>query len=304
VPRRHGDLSAWRALETEMNDNAPTTTPANAVALCRRKLIDSNPIDYYSAVFAPADRRAAAFALYAFWQEVRETVDECSEVDVALRKLAWWHDEVQAMYAGQPRHPVSIALVPALTEHKLSQTTFLDLVRTVVHHAHTPRYATFSQWHEYAIGSRGRLVQLVAALLGAETAAVAELGAFQELAMAIRDVGADVRRGRLNLAEEDLARFGVQPEDIDTGRENESLRRLMAAMTDRAITGMAQACRSWTPTESARLLPLRIGAHITRALLAEISADGYRTLSRRVELTPLRQLWIAWRTSRQKTNLL
>jgi phytoene synthase len=39
-------------------------------------------------------------------------------------------------------------------------------------------------------------------------------------------------------------------------------------------------------------------AAIYRALLDEIERDGYRVLDRRIALTPLRKLWIAWRTSR------
>jgi len=37
-------------------------------------------------------------------------------------------------------------------------------------------------------------------------------------------------------------------------------------------------------------------AAIYRTLLGEIRRDGYRVLAHRVALTPLRKLWIAWRT--------
>jgi len=33
---------------------------------------------------------------------------------------------------------------------------------------------------------------------------------------------------------------------------------------------------------------------IHQALLTEIEADGYRVMERRLALTPLRKLWIAW----------
>ncbi len=41
-------------------------------------------------------------------------------------------------------------------------------------------------------------------------------------------------------------------------------------------------------------------AAIYRRLLDEIEADGYRVLEHRIRLTPLRKLWIAWRTSRRE----
>jgi phytoene synthase len=37
-------------------------------------------------------------------------------------------------------------------------------------------------------------------------------------------------------------------------------------------------------------------AAIYRALLDEIGRDGFRVLSRRISLTPLRKFWIAWKT--------
>ena len=40
---------------------------------------------------------------------------------------------------------------------------------------------------------------------------------------------------------------------------------------------------------------LAMGA-IYRALLEEIRRDGYRVLQHRVALTPIRKLWIVWKT--------
>jgi len=37
-------------------------------------------------------------------------------------------------------------------------------------------------------------------------------------------------------------------------------------------------------------------AAIYRTLLEEIGGDGYQVLTRRTTLTPVRKLWIAWKT--------
>ena len=37
-------------------------------------------------------------------------------------------------------------------------------------------------------------------------------------------------------------------------------------------------------------------AAIYRTLLDEIERDGFRVLTQRTSLTPLRKLWIAWKT--------
>jgi phytoene synthase len=42
--------------------------------------------------------------------------------------------------------------------------------------------------------------------------------------------------------------------------------------------------------------PGLIMAAIYRTLLDEIERDGFRVLTRKTSLTPLRKFWIAWRT--------
>ena len=43
-------------------------------------------------------------------------------------------------------------------------------------------------------------------------------------------------------------------------------------------------------------------AAIYRTLLDEIARDGYRVLDRRTSLTPLRKLWIAWKTGADRSR--
>jgi phytoene synthase len=40
-------------------------------------------------------------------------------------------------------------------------------------------------------------------------------------------------------------------------------------------------------------------AAIYRTLLDEIARDGYRVIDRKTSLTPVRKLWIAWKTARK-----
>ena len=64
---------------------------------------------YYAFLFLPAQRRAAITAFYAFCREVDDVVDECPDPALAAAKLAWWRNEVAALYAGSPSHPVTQA---------------------------------------------------------------------------------------------------------------------------------------------------------------------------------------------------
>ena len=69
---------------------------------CEQKAAQSGSSFYYSFLFLPEDRRRAITALYAFCREVDDVVDECTDAGVARVKLAWWRNEVAAVYAGAP----------------------------------------------------------------------------------------------------------------------------------------------------------------------------------------------------------
>ena len=46
-----------------------------------------------------------------------------------------------------------------------------------------------------------------------------------------------------------------------------------------------------------------IMATIYQTLLDEIEADGFNVMQQRINLTPLRKLWIAWTTARRERRL-
>ena len=78
----------------------------------QQKAAASGSSFYYAFLFLPAPKRAAITAFYAFCREVDDVVDEATDAGVAATKLAWWQAEVAQSYAGQPSHPVMLALMP------------------------------------------------------------------------------------------------------------------------------------------------------------------------------------------------
>ena len=66
----------------------------------------------------------------------------------------------------------------------------------------------------------------------------------------------------------------------------------------RAREWYARAFAQLDPGDRRAQRPGLIMAAIYETLLDEIERDGYRVLDRRIALTPLRKLWIAWKTAR------
>ena len=68
------------------------------VEYCQNKAAKSGSSFYYSFLFLPPDKRRAITALYAFCREVDDVVDEIQDSDIARTKLAWWRNEIEAIF--------------------------------------------------------------------------------------------------------------------------------------------------------------------------------------------------------------
>jgi len=72
--------------------------------------------------------------------------------------------------------------------------------------------------------------------------------------------------------------------------------RLMAFQEQRAQSYYDTAFSKLAPQDRRSQRAGLIMAAIYRTLLDEIRHDNYTVLDRRIALTPLRKLWIAWKT--------
>lgn len=254
---------------------------------------------YYSLLFAtPAQRRAIA-AVYAFLHEVGEIVDEIADPGVAQTKLAWWHEELSRLYRGEARHPITQALAPTLSGGRLEQRRFADVLNETAVAFARRRYTDFESVYAHCRRTGGNAAALAATILGASASAMpyAEtLGAALRLTDFLNNVGQDIRHDRIYLPADDLRRFNVTDADLLARRHAPALEALMQFEVTRNLELYDRALAELPRTERRNQLPGIILTNIAHARLDELKRDGYHVLERRVALTPLRKLWIAWRT--------
>ena len=267
---------------------------------CQQKAAASGSSFYYSFLFLPPERRQAITALYAFCREVDDVVDECDDPQVAASTLAWWRAEVARLYAGQPQHPVTQALQAVLPRFNLPQEQLLEIIDGMEMDLQQTRYLDFKALSLYCYRVASVVGLLAAEIFGhteRQTLKYAhDLGMAFQLTNIIRDVGEDARRGRIYLPLDELKRFDVPVADILNARHSDNFRRLMEFQIERAEDYYAQAMRQLPDIDRKAQRPVLVMAAIYRALLEEIKRDGSRVLNQRTSLTPLRKLWIAWRT--------
>ncbi len=274
-------------------------TPAE---YCQQKAAASGSSFYYSFMFLPPPRRRAITALYAFCREVDDVVDEVRDPEVANVKLAWWRRETALVFAGQPTHPVAIELQSIVGEFELPEAHFQTVIDGMAMDLAQHRYLDFTELELYCHRVAGVVGLMSAEIFGyvdpATKGYARDLGVAFQLTNIIRDVGEDARRGRIYLPQDELQRFAVAPSALLRGEYSSEFRHLMRFQAARAQTWYERAFAQLPAQDRKAQRTGLVMAAIYRTLLDEIALDGYKVLDRRTSLTPLRKLWLAWRTWR------
>jgi phytoene synthase len=292
---------------------------------CQQKAAQSGSSFYYSFLFLPPERRRAITALYAFCREVDDTVDECSDAAVARNKLNWWRQELMTLAdsppvaainnaastntatasaslapANPPTHPVTKALAPHMATFGLEIRHLQAIIDGMQMDLEQTRYLDFPGLSRYCWHVAGVVGICSASIFGysdPKTLQYAEkLGLALQLTNIIRDVGEDARIGRIYLPVNELQQFNVTAADLLAGRYSDNFTRLMQFQAQRAQQAYDEAFALLPAIDRRAQRTGLIMAAIYRALLVEIERDGFQVLHQRTSLTPIRKLWLAWKT--------
>jgi phytoene synthase len=212
----------------------------------------------------------------------------------------WWRKEVAAMQNDQPTHPVTQALKPHMKPCALDAKHLLAIIDGMEMDLDQTRYPDYAGLQRYCWHVAGVVGILSASIFGytrPTTLQYAEkLGLAFQLTNIIRDVGEDARKGRIYLPVNELQQFNVTAADILNARHSENFEKLMRFQVDRAQKVYDEAFALLPKEDRRTQRPGLMMAAIYRTLLTEIERDNYHVLNQRISLTPIRKLWLAWKT--------
>jgi len=259
---------------------------------------------YYAFRMLSKEKRRAIFALYAFCRVVDDCVDEPGgEGEAGLER---WLAEVRRCYAGCPETELGRELAETVARFPIPRSCFEDVVAGCRMDVGEPRYATWDELRGYC--------QLVASAVGLASIEIfgyedpatrryaVELGLALQLTNILRDIAADLERGRLYLPLEDLARFGVGEGDIraqclrPAPPRSPGLLALLGFEAERARGHYAAAAALLPAVDRRSLLAAEIMGAVYRALLEQWAQRGHPIGGKRVSLSKPRQAWIALRS--------
>ncbi len=271
----------------------------------QQKAAASGSSFYYAFMFLPPERRAAITAFYAFCREIDDVVDEVSDPGVAQSKLDWWRGEVRNAFNGQASHPALQALLPHAPTFGIEARQLLQVIEGCEMDLTQTRYLDFANLQRYCHLVAGVVGEVAAGIFGQSdprtTDYAHQLGLALQLTNIIRDVGEDAVRGRVYLPIEDLQRFDVKAHElIKRGTTSDAsfpqrFEALMKFQIARAQATYDAALALLPAADRQAQKPGLMMASIYRTLLQEIAREPQLVLTRRVSLTPLRKLWLAWK---------
>ncbi|HAO24328.1 MULTISPECIES: presqualene diphosphate synthase HpnD [unclassified Methylophaga] len=271
---------------------------------CRDKAAKSGSSFYYSFLFLPVKKREAIMALYAFCREVDDAVDEISDPLVAAQTLAWWRQEISRTFAGQATHPVGKALAETLHDFDLHEEYFHEIIDGMEMDLTQHRYPAYKNLALYCHRVASVVGLLSAQIFGfsdRKTLKFAEkLGLAFQLTNIIRDVREDAERGRIYLPLDEMQQFGVTEQSVLALKQTEALTELLKFQTQRAEQFYQEAMQLLPEQDRHNQCTALIMAEIYRTTLHEIAHDNFPVMKQRISLTPIRKLWLAWRTLRRE----
>lgn len=269
---------------------------------CQDTAAKSGSSFYYSFLFLPPQRRQAITALYAFCRLIDDIVDEIPDADIARVKLNWWRDELDRLFDGKAQHPVSQALATSIENFNLPKEYFIEIIDGMEMDLEFDAYPSFKELTLYCYRVASIVGIMAAEIFGYQDRATLKyahhLGTAFQLTNILRDVREDAERGRIYLPLDELERFDVSTDDLAGTVTTDNMKKLFTFQADRAKTFYEKAFDVLPDCDRYSQLSGLIMASIYRATLTEIEKDDYKIIEKRIRLSPLRKLWLAWTTSR------
>ncbi len=273
-------------------------------ARCAQVTREASSNFYYAFMLLPSERRRALHAVYAFCRFIDDIADEAAVRDPAVL-LARWREELERVFNGAPTRPVSRALADSVRRFNVARRYFDEVIDGVEMDLSRTRYQTFDDLRLYCYRVASAVGLICIEIFGYRnpiTRIYAEnLGIAFQLTNILRDISEDAGRGRIYVPLDDLARFGVSPEEIFDGVHSERFERLMEFEANRAQSFYEAAERALPPEDRSTLLTAEAMRLIYGALLKRIMRSGYHVLGRRHSLSAPRKLLLvgrAWASAR------
>jgi squalene synthase HpnC len=293
--------AGWRALPQEyaIPETAPTIGAAQDY--CRRLARSHYENFSVASWFLPERLRQHFFNIYSYCRISDDLGDEVGDPAASLQLFDQWQSELDACYAGAPKHPVFVALADTVRKFDIPKSEFSNLLKAFRQDQTVTRYETFEDLLGYCRYSANPVGHLVLYVCGYRDESRQQLSDFTctalQLANFWQDVSVDYTKGRIYLPMSDLRQFGVSEEDIAQQRNTPQFCRLMTFEVERAREWFERGLPLVKQVDRELAIDLDLFSRGGLEILRAIEQQGYAVLGRRPAISKMRKLALVARAA-------
>ncbi|HEX2598961.1 MAG TPA: squalene synthase HpnC [Terriglobales bacterium] len=294
-------LSGWSALPPEYAIPPVAPSLAEARQYCRK--LATNHYENFSVAtwFLPKRLRQHFYNVYAYCRISDDLGDEVGDPRASLQLLNAWQQELEACYAGSPKHPVFVALSETVQAFEIPKHEFSDLLTAFRQDQTVTRYKSFDDLLGYCKNSANPVGHLVLYLCGYKDSERQLLSDFTctalQLANFWQDVSLDYAKGRIYLPLEDLHRFAVSEDDIAHQRNTSAFVEMMKFEVERAREWFRQGLPLIQKVSRELAVDIELFSRGGQEILNAIEAQGFAVLGRRPVISKPRKLALVARAA-------
>jgi squalene synthase HpnC len=294
----------WTTLPAEYAIPAQAPSLPEAYAFCERLARTHYENFSVATWFLPRRLRQHFFNVYAYCRISDDLGDETGDTDASLRLLDEWETELNACYAGSPRHPVFVALAGTVREFDIPKHEFSDLLRAFRQDQTVVRYESFDDLLAYCRYSANPVGHLVLFLGGYHDSGRQQLSDYTctalQLANFWQDVSPDFQKGRIYLPLEDLDKFGVTEANIAGKQNTPQFMELMRFEVERAREWFDRGLPLVGKVSRELAVDIELFSRGGQEILNAIERQGYAVLGNRPAISKSRKLALVARAALHK----
>jgi phytoene synthase len=280
-------------------DAAGITDPElrEAYEVCRKLNADHGKTYYLASLLLPPAKRPHVWALYGFARYADEFVDSLTNPDPQAL-VSWGTNFLDALSGGpKPQDPAALAMVNTMRRWAIPRQHVEAFLESMQMDITITGYPTYADLEQYMYGSAAVIgLQMLPILepLTPEAASRARvLGEAFQMTNFIRDVGEDLKRGRIYLPQEDLDTFGVTKELLERRVVTPMIRELLAFEIERTRALYAFAEPGIEMLHPTSQDCMRTAFTLYGEILGAVERSGYQVLTQRVSVPLKRRLSVA-----------
>lgn len=285
--------TGWNRLPREYAIPEFAPSLEDAQAYCRH-LAQTHYENFSVATwFLPKRLRQHFFNVYAYCRISDDLGDEVGDPQASLRLLDQWERELDACFAGNPRHPVFVALANTVLVCDIPRQPFADLLTAFRQDQTITRYSTFADLVDYCRYSANPVGHLVLYLCGYRDVERQSLSDFTctalQLANFWQDVSDDYAKGRIYLPLEDMRHFGVTESDIAARRNTAAFCDMMSFQVERARGWFERGLPLIKEVDRELAVDLELFSRGGLEILDAIERKGFNVLGQRPSISKTRK---------------